>query len=133
MFNNKRLALSIFWVVVGIALFIMGVTETLDPIYGGFGGGLIGVEIAQLIRHFRYRTNPEYKEKADTANSDERNRFLSMKAWSWTGYICVIGAGIAVIILMIIGQTVYAEIASFFVCFMLIVYWFTYVILSRKY
>ena len=56
-----------------------------------------------------------------------------MKAWSWTGYICVIGAGIAVIILMIIGQTVYAEIASFFVCFMLIVYWFTYVILSRKY
>ena len=41
MFNNKRLALSIFWVVVGIALFIMGVTETLDPIYGGFGVMLV--------------------------------------------------------------------------------------------
>lgn len=133
MYNNKRFALSIFWVVLGTILFVLSLYEKLDSVYSGFGGGLIGVGIMQIVKNIRYRTDPEYKEKTDTENHDERNRFLSMKAWSWTGYICVIGMGMAVIVLTVIGQTLYSQIAAFYVCIMLLVYLVVYMILKRKY
>ena len=51
-YNNKRLALSVFWVVLGAALLVLSIAEVLDSsIYAG----------------------------------DERNSFLRMKSWAWTG------------------------------------------------
>ena len=39
-YNNKRFALSIFWLVLGVVLLVLSLTEVLDSsIYAGFGGG----------------------------------------------------------------------------------------------
>ncbi len=55
MYNNKRLALSIFWVLLGIVLIGLSVMEVLDKsIYSGMGGALIGVGILQIVRIVRY-------------------------------------------------------------------------------
>ena len=134
MYDNKRLFLSVFWVVLGAVLLILSVTEKLDStLYAGMGGGLIAVGLLQIARNLRYRRDPAYREKIDTEVSDERNRFLRMKSWSWAGYITVIAEGIAAIVAAVKGQETVQLVLSYSVCLLLAAYYISYLVLSRKY
>ena len=85
-YNNRRLALSIFWVVVGAVLVVLSLTEVLDSsVYAGMGGALMAVGCLQAIRNVKYRKDPEFREKVDIELSDERSKYLRMKSWAWTG------------------------------------------------
>ena len=133
-FDNKRLALTIFWIVLGIILVILSVADILDSsIYAGMGGALTAIGVLQLVRTMRYRKDSEYREKIDIEINDERNHYLRMKSWSWTGYIVVLIEGIGVVVALILGQETVQLILSYSVCLILVVYWLTYVILGRKY
>ena len=133
-YNNKRLALSIFWAFLGVVLMVLSITEVLDSsLYSGMGGGLIAVGLLQAGRNLKYRKDPEYREKVDTELHDERNSFLRMKSWAWTGSIVVLAEGLGVIAAMILGQRTIQMILSYSVCLIILVYWITYLILSRKY
>lgn len=134
MYNNKRLALSIFYVVLGLvftALSIAGVSDS--PYLSGMGGGLTVVGALQLIRNLRYRKDAAYREKIDTEMQDERNSFLRMKSWAWTGYIVVLAEGIGVLVAWALGQEQVMQVLIYSVCLILCVYWITWLILSRKY
>ena len=134
MYNNRRLALSIFWVLLGVTLLVLSITEVLDSsMYAGMGSVLIVVGGLQIIRNIRYRKDVAYQEKVDTETSDERNRFLSMKSWSWTGYIVVIIQGIGVIVATVLREDTIRQILSYSVCLIITVYWISYLVLSRKY
>ena len=133
-YNNKRLALTVFWIVLGAVLVLLTVTEVLDSsIYSGMGGALIAVGTLQLIRAVKYRKDSEYKEKVDTELGDERNRFLRMKSWSWAGYFTILIEGIGAIIAMALGERTVQLVLSYSVCLVLVIYWIAYVILSKKY
>ena len=133
MYNNKRLFLSIFWVILGAVLLIVAVTEKLDSRYAGMGGGLLVVGALQIARNLRYRRDPAYREKIDTEVSDERNRFLRMKSWSWAGYITVIAEGIAAVVAAVRGQETVQMVLSYSVCLLIGAYYISYLVLSRKY
>lgn len=134
MYDNKRLFLSVFWVVLGAALLILSVTGKLDStLYAGMGGGLIAVGLLQIARNLRYRRDPAYREKIDTEVSDERNRFLRMKSWSWAGYITVIAEGIIAVVAAVRGQETVQLVLSYSVCLLLAAYYISYLVLSRKY
>lgn len=131
--NKKRMTLSIVWIVIGVILLILSLTETINQsVWAGMGGGLVGVGLVQLFRNIKYGTNQEYREKIDTQNSDERNKFLSNKAWAWAGYCYVMIAAAATIILLIVGRPEYILTAGS-ICLMLVLYWLCYVLLGRKY
>lgn len=133
-YNNRKLILSIFWMILGAVLLGLSVTEVLDSsMYAGMGGALIAVGALQVARNLRYRKDPEYREKVDTEVSDERNGFLRMKSWSWTGYIVVLVECVGVIVAMILGQEQIQVLLSYSVCLILLVYWITYLVLSKKY
>ena len=133
-YNNKRMALSIFWIVLGVTLMVLSVAEVLDnSVYAGMGGALTAVGVLQIIRNLRYRRDPEYQEKIDTEVNDERNRFLRMKSWSWAGYIAIMVEGIGVIAATILGNDTVRTMLSYSVCLLLCAYWISYLILSRKY
>lgn len=133
-YNNKRLALTVFWIVLGAVLVVLTVTEVLDSsIYSGMGGALMAVGTLQLIRAVKYRKDSEYKEKVDTELGDERNRFLRMKSWSWAGYLTILIEGIGAIIAMALGERTVQLVLSYSVCLVLVIYWIAYVILSKKY
>ena len=133
-YNNKRLALIVFWIVLGAVLVVLTVTEVLDSsIYSGMGGALMAVGTLQLIRAVKYRKDSEYREKVDTELGDERNRFLRMKSWSWAGYLTILIEGIGAIIAMILGERTVQLVLSYSVCLVLVIYWVAYVILSKKY
>ena len=133
-YNNKRLALTVFWIVLGAVLVVLTVTEVLDSsIYSGMGGALMAVGTLQLIRAIKYRKDSEYREKVDTELGDERNRFLRMKSWSWAGYLTILIEGIGAIIAMALGERTVQLVLSYSVCLVLVIYWIAYVILSKKY
>ena len=133
-YNNRKLILSIFWMILGAALLGLSVAEVLDSsMYAGMGGGLLAVGALQVARNLKYRKDPEYREKIDTENNDERNRFLRMKSWSWTGYIVVLVEAVGVIAAMILGRQELQQMLTYSVCLILAVYWITYLILSKKY
>lgn len=134
MYDNKRLFLSVFWVVLGAVLLILSVTGKLDStLYAGMGGGLIAVGLLQIMRNLRYRRDAAYREKIDTEVSDERNRFLRMKSWSWAGYITVLAEAIAAVIAAVRGQETVQLVLSYSVCLLLAAYYISYLVLSRKY
>ena len=134
MYNNKRLALSIFWVVLGLVLFVLAEAGIVDSSYfSGMGVALAVVGTLQVIRNLRYRKDAEYKEKIDIEVTDERNRFLRLQSWAWTGYIVVLAEGIGVIVAALLGRELVMQVLSYSVCLILCVYWITWLILSRKY
>ena len=134
MYNNKRLALSIFWVIVGAALLALSVAEVLDStLYAGMGGGLITVGCLQIGRNLRYRRDAAYREKVDIEINDERGKFLRMKSWSWAGYITMLIEGIGAIAAMTMGHRT-VQLTLTCSCFLLAaVYWLSYLVLCRKY
>lgn len=134
MHNNGKLALSIFWTVLGTVLLGLSVANVLDStIYAGMGGALLAVGILQVIRNLRYRTDAAYQEKIDTEVNDERNVFLGMKSWSWTGRAIVLVECIGIIVAMVLGQQTVQLVLSYSVCAILVIYWVTFMILAKKY
>ena len=133
-YNNKKLLLSIFWMILGAVLLGLSIAEVLDSsMYAGMGGALIAVGALQLARNLRYRKDPEYREKIDTEANDERNSFLRMKSWSWTGYIVVLAEGFGSVAAMVLGKRELQLTLAYSVWLILVVYWISFFIISKKY
>ncbi|MBR2894430.1 MAG: hypothetical protein IKC03_02060 [Oscillospiraceae bacterium] len=128
-----RKILSIVWVIVGVVLIGLALVEKVDAFWSGMGSGLLTVGILQLLKTHRLQNNAVYREKMEIEISDERNQFLRSKAWAWTGYLFILIAGSAVIVLRIVGQDLLSMAASYAVCLMLVLYWISYYVLKRKY
>ncbi len=133
-YNNKKLVLSIFWIILGTALMWLSIAQVLDSTYwSGMGGALIAVGTLQVIRNLRYRNNAEYQEKVNIEYGDERNKYLRMMSWAWTGYLVVLIEAIGVVVALIMGQHTIQVILAYSVCLIVGIYWIVYMILKRKY
>ena len=130
---GKKIYLSIFWMVLGAALIGCNMAGLVGEIWSGMGGGLLVGGGLQVYRQLKYRRNEEYREKVDIAMEDERNRFIRSKAWAWAGYLFVIIAAVGSIGLRIAGREELADMAAYGVALLVFLYWFSYMVLSRKY
>ena len=130
---KRRLIWGIFWITLGLTLTVLGIMGRIDSYWSGMGGGLLAVGVLQMVRFVKYMSNEEYREKTDLANNDERNRFISGRAWAWTGYLLVFIGAAGSIVFKLIGREDLMMFASLSVCLILVVYWVCYLILSRKY
>ena len=131
--ENARWILSLLWIIIGGALLLCYQLDLLDDFWQGMGIALLAVGLVRLLQHIRYKKNPEYREKVDTADQDERNHFLANKAWAWAGYIFVLIAALASVVLRIMGYVELVPLASGCACLLLILYSVCYMILRRKY
>ena len=131
--SNKRFISSIIEIVLGFVLLVLGCLNIVDSFWSGMGGALICVGALYLFRQIRYKTDTDYKKQAEVEAKDERNRYLSMKAWSWAGFLFVILSAVATIILKIAGLEDLMMVTSGSVCLITLLYWITYLILRRKY
>ena len=133
-YNNKKLLLSIFWIILGAVLIWLSIAEVVDSTYwSGMGGALIAVGVLQVIRNLKYRNDTEYQEKINIEFGDERNKYLRMMSWAWTGYIVVLIEAIGVVVALIMGQHTIQVILAYSVCLIVGIYWIVYMILKRKY
>lgn len=83
---------GILWLSIGAALFLAGLLlgETGYSSYiSGFGGAVMGVGAARLLRVRRLSRDPEKAADYDASLTDERTVYISNKARSMTFFICV--------------------------------------------
>jgi len=130
---SRRIFIGVFWVALGAVLTICSSAGLIDLFWQSFGVSLIVVGGLQVVRYVRYRTNEEYREKVDTQNNDERNKFIANKAWAWTGYLFIMIAAMGVIVFQIMGREDLSLLASGSVCLMILLYWGCWIYLKRKY
>ena len=131
--KNYRFYLSFFWILLGAGLCICNAAGLIEEYWFSMGFALIIVGILQVIRNIRYRTNEAYREKFDTESKDERNRFISNKAWAWAGYLFVMVSAVGTIAFKLMGREDLMMMASGGVCLMITFYWVSYVVLRKKY
>ena len=130
---DKKNIYPIVLLVAGLALTGLGIADIVDEFWGGMGSALLVVGIIRLLRFDRLKKNDAYREKMETAQTDERNQFIRAKAWSWAGYLFIMVTAVATIIFRILGQELLSQVASYSVCLMLVLYWLSYFVLKKKY
>ena len=130
---DKKNIYPIVLLAAGLALIGLGVAEIVDEFWSGMGSALLVIGIIRLLRYYRLKKNDAYREKMETAVTDERNQFIRAKAWSWAGYLFIMVSAIATIIFRILGQDLLCQVASGAVCLMLVLYWISFFILKKKY
>lgn len=131
--NIKRNSIIyVFYCILGLTLIVLGKSDFVNSIYLGFGGGIFFVGVFGLYRTIKYTRNKEYKEQVDVVRNDERYKYLSMKAWSITGYITVIGLGIAIIVSMLMNIELLIQTLCIVMCAITLVYYIAYLILEKK-
>ena len=130
---DKKNIYPIVLLIAGLALISLGVAEIVDEFWSGMGSALLVMGIIRLLRFYRLKKNDSYREKMETAATDERNQFIRAKAWSWAGYLFIMVSAIATIIFRILGQDLLSQFASYAVCLMLVLYWVSYFVLKKKY
>ena len=90
------------------------------------------------IRHIfkalhKFRHDAEYRENVNTERNDERNKYLSMKAWQLTAGWFVMIAAIATFIFKFAGREDLMMLCSGGVCLMVALYWICFLYLKKKY
>lgn len=131
--NKRRMIVSACWIVLGLALMGAHAAGLADDYWSGMGTVLFVVGILQMIRHIRYETDKAYKARRDVEAGDERNRFISGRAWAWAGYWYVIIAALASVVFRLSGDDVMTQMAARSACLVMLLYWGSYFILRRKY
>lgn len=130
---KERLIASILEIIIGLSLVVASIFGAVDEYWSGMGTTLLIVGILFLARAIKYKTNQEYKEEYDIKINDERNKYISMKAWSWAGYLFVISAAVASIGFKIVEREDLMRMASGSVCLVMLFYWISYMVLKKKY
>lgn len=131
--NKKRFIASIIEIIVGICLITGSVFGVVDEFWSGMGTTLLVIGILFLLRAIKYKTNDEYREKWDIEVNDERNKYLKLKSWAWAGYLFVLTGGVGTIAFKLIGREDLMMMASSSVCYIMVLFWISYVALRKKY
>ncbi len=131
--KNRRWIASVVEMALGLVLTVCGALNIVDSYWSGMGGALLFVGCLQLVRYFRYHNNAEYKEVVDVALNDERNKFIALRAWAWAGYLYVLAAAIASIVLRLMDQPVLSVMAGGSVCLLMVFWWGSRIYLWIKY
>ena len=131
--KKERLIASIVEIIVGAVLLICSIFELVDEFWSGMGTSLLVIGVIFLIRNIKYKTNEEYREKIDIESNDERNKYISLKAWAWAGYLFVMLGAVGVIVFKLMGKEELMMMASFSVCLIMVFYWISYIFLKKKY
>jgi len=131
--NRKRMIASGCWIVIGTALITAGYAGWIDDYWHGMGTALLIVGVLQMLRWIRYHKDQGYREKMDVEAKDERNRFISSKAWAWAGYLYVLIGAAGSIAFKLAGNDLMTKAAAMSVCLVMVFYWLCYAVLCRKY
>ena len=131
---KMRLHLAVSYCILGIVLIATAtISEIENHFISSFGFALLFIGILRIVQNRKITKSEHNMQRREIAESDERNRMLSERAKSWTFSFMLMMAGIAVIILSVLGYHEQAQPISWFMCLTIGVYWVFYLLASKKY
>lgn len=117
---------GILWLSIGAALFLAGLLlgETGYSSYiSGFGGALMGVGAARLLRVRRLSRDPEKAADYDASLTDERTVYISNKARSMTFFICVfVQVAASMLAILVFDQVLVGQVLCGLTCLQELLY-----------
>lgn len=123
---------GLLWLGIGAALFLAGLAlqarDTASAGYvSGFGGGLVGVSIARLLRVRRLSRDPERAADYDASLTDERTVYISNKARSMTFFICVfVQVAASMLAILVFDQVLVGQVLCGLTCLQELLYTLLY-------
>jgi len=131
---KQRLYLAVSYMVVGLLLLIAGIgTGTDNYFITAFGFALLVMGILRILRHRKITRDDQATRQQELVENDERNRMIAERARSWSFSFSVLIAGVAVIVLSLLGYHEEALPLAWFVCGMTVLYWICWAIIQKKY
>lgn len=134
---KKKLKIRLFFAIGYIALGLImialfNIIKTENTFLSSFGFALIIVGIAKVRNYFLITKNDETLKKQQIAENDERNISIANKAKSISFIIYIILVCVSIIVLNLLNQVELATILSVSVCVLVLIYWISYWIISKK-
>ncbi len=123
-----RIVYAVLLCVLGIASLCIGIFVPLESgnmdfsagFYVGVGSGLVSASVITIIKNIRLLKNAEALKKRDIYESDERNRLIGLKTWSYTGYAMFIILYITLLIAgavnVVVMKTILAVLGVYALC-----------------
>lgn len=130
---KTRLCFAIAYIVIGIAMIAASfITENYNEFLSPMGAALLIIGIARVRNHFLITKSDETVKKQQIAETDERNIAISNRAKSVAFNLYVLIACVAVIVLQFMEKSFLASTIGLTVCVVLLIYWISYFIISKK-
>ena len=128
-----RLYFAISWIILGIAMIIVfSIMDSKSDFLSSFGFALTTIGIVRTRNYIMITKSEETIKKQQIAESDERNISIASKAKSVSFVLYILFVSISVIILNLLNKTQLATVLSATVCILVLIYWISYWIISRK-
>ena len=117
-----------FMMILGVVSICVGIYVPLDSgnaeyssgFYVGLGCGVTIAAMLTIIKNLRLLKNQEALQERDIYESDERNRLLGLKSWSYAGYAMFILLYIAMLfagaINVVVMNTLLVTLGIFALC-----------------
>lgn len=114
-----------FRIIYGAWLFVFGIVSAyvgeftmmnLDKILSS-SCVLLFVGLVTIIRNIRILKDEDALNKLEIYESDERNRLIGLKSWSYTGYIMFLLLYLALMIAAVVNELVMKTILAIVLCF----------------
>ena len=136
-FNKKmkvRLFVSIAYCILGIVLVAASAMNHFQNHFTiSYGLALLVIGFLRIAQNRKITQDDKTMRHQELTEADERNRMLADRAKSWTFSFSIIVAGVIVLILSFLGYHDQALPFSYFVCFMVGIYWIFRFIAGKKY
>lgn len=131
---KQRLYVAVAYCILGPILIAAGTVNRFENYFiSAFGFALLSMGILRLAQYRKITKTEQSMHRQEVAENDERRLFLSERAKIWTFSFSIMIAGIAVIVLSLLGYHEQAQPFSWFVCLMVAFYWVFYLIAEKKY
>lgn len=131
---KQRLYVAVSYFILGLILTVTAALSESDNYFiPSFGIALLIMGIARVISYRRTTKDEKVMRQRELTETDERNIMIAERARSWAFSFSVMIAGIAVIVLSLLGYHDLVQPLAWFVCLMTVLYWICWNIIRKKY
>lgn len=131
---KQRLYIAVSYIVIGLVLIAADALNHFEnQFFFSFGMALTVMGILRLIRHRKITKDEAAIRRQEVAETDERTLMMAEKARSWAFSYSILIAGIAVIVLSLLGKHDAAQPFAWYVCGQIGLFWICWLIIRKKY
>ena len=131
---KQRLYIAVSYIVIGLVLIAAGALNHFENQFlFSFGMALTMMGILRLIRHRKITKDESTIRRQEVAETDERTLMMAEKARSWAFTYSILIAGIAVIVLSLLGKHDTAQPFAWYVCGQVSLYWICWLFARKKF